>query len=280
MKLLKNKKINNKFSIIILMSMIVLILVPIIFEIMGYKENMSDYINFSDYNTIDRIEGDVAGTHMYCIGGNANCTTLKGNLVKGDQGSYKLGTTYKSTCDDDSDVLCTDNLFSGVVSYNLSNYTLDPSGVTFPLSKSNKGFTTPYSYDPAYFDDKDNIVVTDACGNILNTSHKCNFLSLDNQFPCYKKFFTGYGSSASTSSTVVSTSSSTNNNSVDSSAISDGGKCGDKEKIPCVADFGTNVGDNLCCGQSGVLQNTKYVCPITRPKCSNFKCGAKFGNCE
>jgi len=49
--------------------------------------------------------------------------------------------------------------------------------------------------------------------------------------------------------------------------------------IKCIADFGTSVGDSLCCGQKGVLQNTKYVCPNTLKKCNNFKCGSAFGTC-
>jgi len=56
-------------------------------------------------------------------------------------------------------------------------------------------------------------------------------------------------------------------------------KCIPGESIKCVADFGTSVGDPLCCGQEGVLQDTRYVCPNTLKKCSNFKCGSAFGTC-
>ena len=49
--------------------------------------------------------------------------------------------------------------------------------------------------------------------------------------------------------------------------------------LKCIADFGTNIGDDLCCGQTGVLQNTEYVCPSVKPTCQNFKCGSKFGTC-
>ncbi len=56
-------------------------------------------------------------------------------------------------------------------------------------------------------------------------------------------------------------------------------KCKNQMKIDCIADFGTNIGDDLCCGQTGVLQDTRYVCPSTRPKCQSFKCGSKFGQC-
>jgi len=51
------------------------------------------------------------------------------------------------------------------------------------------------------------------------------------------------------------------------------------DSIKCIADFGTAVGDPLCCGQEGVLQDTRYVCPNTLKKCSNFKCGSAFGSC-
>ncbi len=54
----------------------------------------------------------------------------------------------------------------------------------------------------------------------------------------------------------------------------------DTKPIKCIADFGTNVGEDLCCGQDGVLQNTKYVCPDTMPTCSKFECGSKFGTCS
>ena len=56
----------------------------------------------------------------------------------------------------------------------------------------------------------------------------------------------------------------------------DGSTC---PSLKCIADFGTNVGENLCCGQTGVLQNTQYVCPSVKPTCKNFKCGSKFGTC-
>lgn len=51
------------------------------------------------------------------------------------------------------------------------------------------------------------------------------------------------------------------------------------ETIQCIADFGTNIGDELCCGQSGVLTDTKYVCPSNYSKCENMKCGSKYGAC-
>ena len=59
---------------------------------------------------------------------------------------------------------------------------------------------------------------------------------------------------------------------------------GEEEKcesvnIKCLANFGTKVGDPLCCGQTGVLQNTNYVCPEEMPTCSEYKCGSQWGVC-
>ena len=52
------------------------------------------------------------------------------------------------------------------------------------------------------------------------------------------------------------------------------------EEIKCIADFGTNIGDDLCCDQPGVLKDTRYVCPVNAPTCGDFKCGSKFGKCS
>jgi hypothetical protein len=50
----------------------------------------------------------------------------------------------------------------------------------------------------------------------------------------------------------------------------------------CIANYGTNIGDPLCCGQKGILQYfaSKYVCPASKPTCSNYVCGKKYGICS
>jgi len=40
--------------------------------------------------------------------------------------------------------------------------------------------------------------------------------------------------------------------------------------IQCIADYGTKIGDNLCCGQKGTLQDTKRVCPSEVPTCQGY----------
>jgi hypothetical protein len=52
------------------------------------------------------------------------------------------------------------------------------------------------------------------------------------------------------------------------------------ETIDCIADFGTNIGDELCCDQPGILTDTKYVCPSNYPKCGSMECGTQYGKCS
>ena len=48
----------------------------------------------------------------------------------------------------------------------------------------------------------------------------------------------------------------------------------------CLADNGAVQGDPLCCGQSGVVQNTDYNCPSEYPYCKGYKCGETWGRCS
>ena len=50
--------------------------------------------------------------------------------------------------------------------------------------------------------------------------------------------------------------------------------------IKCVADNGTAVGEPLCCGQTGVVQDTKFNCPSEYPHCIGYKCGESWGKCS
>lgn len=295
--ILKNlMNLKSKFLVILLICLITLVLIPIIFELTGYRETMTDFVNFTDYNTIDRIQKITdpdRPTYSYCMGGTVKCKSTGGSLMDASSNGYTIGKTYKSKCNDDSDVICSDNLFSSVVSYNLPYYTL-PGGTSFPLSTTNQGFTSDYGYNITDFDSSNNFNIYNSSKQVLEKIHKCNLLPYYIQQPCYKNFFTSNNNTnlsqimTSTSNTLSTGNNSSNINSNSSSTLTsnysettaDTSKCNTSEKIPCLADYGTNVGDNLCCGQTGVLQNTKYVCPITRPKCSNFKCGTQFGNCE
>ena len=47
----------------------------------------------------------------------------------------------------------------------------------------------------------------------------------------------------------------------------------------CVADYGAQIGDKLCCGQTGVVQKNDRICPYSKPLCKGFKCGSQWGEC-
>lgn len=52
------------------------------------------------------------------------------------------------------------------------------------------------------------------------------------------------------------------------------------EMLKCLANNGAVAGDPLCCGQEGVVQNTKYNCPSEYPHCVGYKCGETWGKCS
>jgi hypothetical protein len=51
-------------------------------------------------------------------------------------------------------------------------------------------------------------------------------------------------------------------------------------KLKCLADYETQLGGNLCCGQKGTLRGTQYVCPKEIPYCKSMQCGSKYGECS
>ena len=51
------------------------------------------------------------------------------------------------------------------------------------------------------------------------------------------------------------------------------------EAIKCVAHYGTNVGEKVCCDQDSILQKNGRVCPKELPRCVGYKCGEKWGTC-
>jgi hypothetical protein len=40
--------------------------------------------------------------------------------------------------------------------------------------------------------------------------------------------------------------------------------------IKCIADHGSNIGDPLCCNQTGYVEDTKYICPQEVPICRGY----------
>jgi hypothetical protein len=56
---------------------------------------------------------------------------------------------------------------------------------------------------------------------------------------------------------------------------------GESPFIKCIADHGSNVGDPLCCNQTGKVTDTKYICPQEVPICSGYsKDDNAYGYCS
>ena len=61
----------------------------------------------------------------------------------------------------------------------------------------------------------------------------------------------------------------------------EGDKCVySSSEFRCIANNGAEIGDPVCCGQSGEIRTTKYNCPVSLPYCKGYKCGEKWGLCE
>ena len=56
------------------------------------------------------------------------------------------------------------------------------------------------------------------------------------------------------------------------------GKCAVTNK-ECVADFGSNSGDNVCCGQEGTINDDNKICDAYAPKCIGYRFGQNYGIC-
>ncbi len=271
--------------------------------------------NYKDSNGIPL---DMSGQYGYCLGGKIECKGDT-SLVKLGSYKYGI-TYSGLCSDKLTRPVCSDNHYgedftdsSMIEHYNKKDDIIGTMGIDGGINILDpllyRGFVGPYSpylpssesaYYPFTSDSSLNKTFEyhyyDSSGKQHQVSNKgkCYLVDKENLASCNSYFYdldknyNGYGSSSSVSGTGSSNSKDDENdndlNGYDedenkySSATTDDSTCG--SKIPCIADFGTNVGDNLCCGQTGVLQNTKYVCPQNAPKCSNFKCGSKFGTCS
>lgn len=49
--------------------------------------------------------------------------------------------------------------------------------------------------------------------------------------------------------------------------------------VKCIADYGSSIGDPLCCNQKGYVEDTKYICPEEVPTCRGYSDNA-YGYCN
>ena len=224
----------------------------------------------------------LSGEYLYCPAGEIICQSGEPTL----KNSYTLpngqtSNTYAYVCEGGGHVQCSGNrledgknitLMSNCLNslgntttnkyYGLTNTTTTArvdSGVrvTFEGDDSFAGFTDPFKYIPFEISGN-NAYVYDTSQALLFTSDNCGVYENDD---CFEAVTTNCDNNASSSS----------------SSSTDDGTC---PAIKCLADNGSEKGGPLCCGQSGVLQNTKYNCPADYPFCVGYKCGESWGTCQ
>ena len=54
----------------------------------------------------------------------------------------------------------------------------------------------------------------------------------------------------------------------------------ENKEVKCAADFGTIIGEKVCCGQPGMLSNNEYVCPEELPTCKGYEMNKQWGTCK
>jgi hypothetical protein len=294
----------------ILIVIVIVILILFIFLFIKNKEQFkSDY---SDYNSIDRIKIhtndaiDVNNEYAinknvekdmfaYCIGATPRCE----NGVPIKIGVYQNGNTYKSTCDDGSNMIC-----KNFMSTNSENVFTTPNNTKIMFSDTYKGFTEPTTYVPAVINEKI-INFYDNNNKLLDTINKCSILGSDtnncnkainipftfankNTHILYNYAFENTNVSgvydpdsinASTGYNVESIPDIGSFTSYTEKTPKSNGKSGMYPNLPCIADYGSQPGDNVCNGEIGLIQDNTLVCPYYKPICQGYRCDSNFGKC-
>ena len=253
----------------------------------GFK---SDY---SDYKTVDRVI-NTNNRYGYCIAGEVTCPANTVRKVLNDDYTMSgKGTTYELLCDDmngiktNIPVECSGNYVHRLSqNYKMRNQDINvdelnwmtPTArqINFQFSDLYKGFSTPHSYIPVGINE-DNIEFYDRNRNILDSLHKCEMLNNQTETnDCYFQLQKYKVTEAARQQAEIA------------KAAEDAAKAAETAKLEetggpkkCVANYKTNLGEGLCCGQPGVLQYaaSEYVCPESEPVCSNYECGKQYGTC-
>ena len=293
-------KFNYKLYSIILLAWIVLICIYFLFKKEGFKND------FSDFNHVDRIMTSSIN-YAYCVAGDIICPDSSLNLIYDTYSDSKKGTTYNFLCNNQTPAICSGNFVSNLNGTDLNWKTPTAREINFPFSDMYSGFTIPYSYIPVDISG-DYMNFRDRHNNVLDNVHKCEMLNSQSQTDdCYyqlqkakddakaaadaaakaaadaaAKANAADTGSGETSGDYNESDYSNSDYSSDYSSYYSSDYTGDNSVSKCIADYGTNIGDPLCCGQPGVLQYSahKYICPQSAPTCSKYKCGETYGTCS
>jgi len=238
---------------------------------------------------------------LYCVLGEIDCADgYDASLVETTSDGVKI-YTCKSTDGtiDNTKASCKKSIFSGTKPFNgnssVNFYKINENGCRdesiagfqfksfesqynissnqFNISGNLDEFTGVYNNTPLKFTNDgsgDYVILQDV---INDTNWKDISLST-----CF--MFKGNTTCEQSYANCSDLQTSGNNSSSGSSSSSSSGDS-NKLETRCLGDFGDEVGDKLCCGQTGVIQNehVKYTCPESHPYCRGYKCGDSWGSC-
>tara|TARA_Y100000389_G_scaffold100824_1_gene97539 strand:- start:5674 stop:6615 length:942 start_codon:yes stop_codon:yes gene_type:complete len=306
-------KYKQNIKNIILIVTVIFIILPILFELyklLSYKEGYENCkFDSNDNKKIDRIDlngvvlptnsdtsyNGVEGEYLYCPAGKITCSNGNTPTEKEDYSlnGEVVGKTYSFDCSSGTNsdwkvgsphVKC-DNYYSkkepdatkfyySDVSHNYTKWYKNPNNADDPSFNINSetvklsGFIGPYNYIPMSISGDEN---DSEALKIYNTSQNIYFSAT----PCFL-----YNSREYCENDCYNFDKDCSN--VDCSDVD----CKDLNcdvpdpSLKCIADYGTEVGQKLCCGQDGYVKGTKHICPSEYPYCKGYKCGESWGKCH
>lgn len=243
--------------------------------------NTSNYqydacINRIDVSGIDLSPFGGTGTgalneYIYCLGGTIKCGGVDASLVTGD--NWSGGNTYRATCDDTNFTPTCNPKSDRVNTLVINGNKYDGTDVTTAFEfMGDKNFTGPYNYVPIEERQDGYISVRSSASESFFTQTNC--LLYDTSNNCSDYLINLNNLTPEDREGVDDTT----NDTTDGTTTTEEPK-ENSNKIKCVADNGAEIGDNVCCNQKGVVQNTIYNCPSEFPKCIGYKCGESWGYC-
>lgn len=243
----------------------------------------------------NRYTGVETGDKLYCVLGNITCEGgYTASMETTDSDGIKVYNCVSGNTVDNTMAKCNGSIFSGSSPFNSSNTNAvnfyrygsngcqnrnqtgaqlrsfeNTYGSSLGISGDLSDFTSAYSSVPLKFTSDgsyDYVVFQDVFNN--GAFKDISFTTCD-MFDTLLNCEQNYGNCP------------TSGSSEDDDDDDDDSSNSNRLNTKCLGDFGDGVGDKLCCGQTGVIQNehAKYTCPESHPYCRGYKCGESWGAC-
>ena len=295
-------KTNTRILLILIISAFIVIptAAVLVSKLFGVQENMENYDMSNKNVKMDRIKAEADGGYLYCIGGDVTCSDGTSDLI-GDttaeatyyDNSGNEHNSYSASCGTDAYAMCTNYISTktGDNSITFFNSSGDDISYSGPSDDKYKGFLGPYNYHPMNISGKYVYLYDSENSGYSSEAFSACYLYGD----CPQDSTGGTTSETAGDSTGGTTSETagdstggtTTETSGDSTSGTTSETSGDStpensnvSTMKCIADNGAKPGDPLCCGQDGVLQDTKYNCHSDYPYCIGYKCGETWGKCS